>query len=346
LAADGGWARLDAGPSLRVGDSGPRVLALRDRLASEGFAAAAEGTRETFDAELAAALAAFQAARGLAADGVLGADTLAALNVPADAILRRIELNLERLRWLPREQPASRVEVNVPAAELVYYEDGAEALRMRAIVGASTNRTPMLAATIEAIILNPTWTVPESIARNEILPASAADPTYLERNGYSVADGRVVQAPGPQNALGQVKVDAPNRFGVYMHDTPTRGLFAGSERALSHGCVRLERPRDLASALLRGQGWTREMIDAEIARGATTRVALAAPIPVFFLYQTASIEAGRLRLFPDPYGWDDVLARALQAPQAASHARTAVAMCAARPDSAPIVQSPPQGRSR
>jgi murein L,D-transpeptidase YcbB/YkuD len=279
---------------------------------------------------------------------VLGADTIAALNVPVEAVVRRIDLNLERLRWLPRELPASRIEVNVPSAELVYYENGAEALHMRAIVGASTNRTPMLAAAVEGVILNPAWLVPDSIARNEILPAAAADPTYLARNGYSVTDGRVQQAPGPGNALGQIKFDSPNGFGVYMHDTPARELFARVGRALSHGCVRLEGARELAGALLRGQGWTREGIDAQIAARATTRVALAAPIPVFFLYQTASAEAGRLRLFSDPYGWDEVLARALEAGSqlAPEQARTADVMCAVLPVRPPMRQSSSEARSQ
>ena len=308
----GGWAPVDAERTLREGDSGPQIAALRIRLSAEGFQAAPESELEFFDAQLATALAQFQAVHGLPADGVLGRATIAALDVPAERRFRQIELNMERLRWLPRELPATRVEVNIPTAELVYYEEGEISLAMRTIVGTRANKTPSMITDIRAIILNPPWNVPTSIARNEILPLEAAEPGYLTRNGYVLLDGRLQQAPGPGNALGRIKFETPNPFGVYMHDTPAPQLFQRERRALSHGCVRVEHPRDLAEALLQGQGWSREDIEAAIEEGATQAILLAEPVPVFVLYQTVLTRPdGTVRFALDLYGWDAELERAL-----------------------------------
>lgn len=312
LVAAGGWPALADGPALREGDHDPRVGALRARLALEGFASPQGDDADLFDAPLTAAVRAFQEARFLAADGVAGADVRAALNAPAEARLHAIDLNLERERWLPRPLPATRVEVNIATAELTYVLAGKRYMAMRAIVGAPRHRTPMLAAAIEAVTLNPPWRVPASIANAEIWPAARRDPTYLARRGYNVVDGQLVQAPGPSNALGRVKFELPNPFSVYLHDTPEPRLFARARRTLSHGCVRLEDPRGLAEALLAPQGVARAEIDALIEAGATVRRDLDAPIPVYLLYRTAFVdEAGAVVFAPDPYGWDERLERLL-----------------------------------
>jgi murein L,D-transpeptidase YcbB/YkuD len=317
IVAAGGWPLLETGAVLREGATGSSIGALRRRLSIEGYAANTDGDPNLFDGLLADALARFQTAHALAADGVAGRETIAALNVPAQRKLRQIELNMERLRWLPRALPPTRIEVNIPTAELTYYENGAVALSMRVIVGKPENVTPNAIATIAAVTFNPAWRVPASIARNEILPLAEGNPDYLASHGYTHVDGRLVQAPGPGNALGRIKFEMPNPFDVYLHDTSSPHLFDRRRRTLSHGCVRVQRPRELAEALL-GEHWPLARIDAEIDRGETHTVVLPVPVTVVLLYQTVVAELDGVAHFaPDVYGWDEELDRALSGQPAA-----------------------------
>jgi murein L,D-transpeptidase YcbB/YkuD len=308
----GGWPSMDAGALLREGDHGSNVGALRRRLSAEGYATdVADSDADLFDETLTAALVQFQETHGLAADGVAGPETVAALNESPQQKLRTIELNMERLRWLPRTLPATRIEVNIPTADLTYYENDRPRLNMRVIVGTRTNMTPNAIATIGAVTLNPAWKVPASIARSEILPLAERDPNYLASHGYADVDGRLVQAPGPENALGRLKFEMPNPFDVYLHDTSSPQLFARARRTLSHGCVRVEHPRELAEALL-GAEWPRPRIDATIETGETQSIPVPRPVPVFLLYQTVVAQAdGGARFAEDVYGWDAELDRAL-----------------------------------
>lgn len=310
-AAAGGWAPLAGDLRLAKGDAGEGVGRLRDRLAAEGFASA-DVVDQAFGPSLDAAVRAFQAARGLEVDGVVGPATLQALNVPAAGRLQQIDLSLERWRWLPRTLPARRVEVNVAAAEAGLVDQGAETLRMRIVVGAVGHNTPLFSSTIHSVVFNPPWNVPTSIARNEILPKARRDSGYLARNRYRYVGGQLQQAPGPGNSLGRVKLDFDNPFGVYLHDTPSRAAFGRARRALSHGCMRMEKPRELAALLLAPQGWSAAQVKAAIDAGSTRRVQLSAPTPVFITYQTAWVGPdGRAAFAPDVYGWDTALARAL-----------------------------------
>lgn len=312
LAAAGGWPSIPEGTNLRVGDSGAAVQDLRARLGVEGFSAPAPDDPTVFDPGLDAALRAFQSARGLEVDGVLGPATRRALNVSAAERLAQIDANLERWRWLPARLPAERVEVDTGAAEARLYRDGAVILPMRAIVGAPKTPTPMFASQIETIVFNPPWNVPTSIAQGELLPAEARSPGYLARRGICWVDGRLQQRPGPDNALGVIKFDLPSPFGVYLHDTPAKSLFNRAGRALSHGCMRLEKPRELALALLSPQGGTAESIEAAVATGRTSSVRLQRPVPLYVLHWTAWVEAdGSVVFRPDIYGWDRKLMRAL-----------------------------------
>lgn len=298
-------------PTLREGSTHEALALVRSRLTVEGFPASPTTAPALFDPGLASALEAFQARRGLAVDGVLGPATRAALDVPPSARLTQIEANLERLRWLPRDLPADRVEVNIAAAEAALIQAGRPVLRMRIVVGDLSHKTPMFASRLEAVVFNPPWNVPASIANDEILPRAARDPGYLARNNFVRIDGRLQQRPGPNNSLGQIKFDLPSPFGVYLHDTPGKAAFQRPVRTLSHGCMRLEKPRELALALLAPQGWREAEVTAAIATGATRRVTLDRPVPLFVLYQTAMIEDGRIRFVPDAYGWDAKLTAAL-----------------------------------
>lgn len=303
MAARGGWTPLPPGAA---------PAALRQRLLAEGYAAQPVADPAQFDAPLAAALALFQARHGLAADGALGVRTRAALDVPVAERLAQIEANLERWRWLPRGLEPDRLEVDIGGATATLFAAGEPVLEMKAIVGDPRHLTPMFASRLEAVVFNPPWRVPDSIARAELLPRNARQPGYLARNGFSFIDGRLVQRPGPRNALGQVKFDFDSPFGVYLHDTPGRAAFALPERALSHGCMRLEKPRELAALLLAPQGGSPGGVEAAIAAGATLRVPLRNRVPLYVVYRTVTVDAeGGVGFRRDVYDWDRKLIRAL-----------------------------------
>jgi murein L,D-transpeptidase YcbB/YkuD len=229
---------------------------------------------------------------------------------------RQIELAMERLRWLPDLKGQRLVVVNIPAFSVwgwdVERADGIPALGMAAIIGrARQTKTPVFTAAMTSIVFNPSWNVPQSIVRNEILPAFARDPDYLRRHHMEMTDAggtpRVRQAPGPWNALGRIKFDLPNPHSVYLHGTPAQELFNRPRRDFSHGCVRLSNPIALAEWLLKGQGhWTREGIQAAIDRGTTSTVALADPPQVVVFYMTAEFVPadGSVRFVEDLYGHD------------------------------------------
>jgi murein L,D-transpeptidase YcbB/YkuD len=280
--------------------------------------AKAPDAKTILDAPLSKVLADFQTRHALPASGVLDAATQAELDVPAAARLAAIDLNLERERWLPPALPADRIEVDIAAQMLTVFQAGQPGLTMRAIVGNPTHHTPSFVTRTTAVVFNPPWVVPSSIASAELYPKERRSPGYFARNGFHIVNGQLIQAPGPKAALGYVKFDLISPFGVYLHDTPSRSLFKRDRRALSHGCMRLEMPRELAALLLGKQGWTRADVDAAIAAGATRRVGLAVQTPVFVVYRTAVADgAGVLNTRPDVYRWDAKLAAALQGQPAA-----------------------------
>jgi len=311
LSATGGWLEIPAGPALAEGDRSSTIPVLRRRLAAEAREAQPVVDPTLFDAALARAVRGFQAAYGLEPDGVVGPATRAAMNISAQARLEQIEANLERWRWLPHSLPADRIEVDTGAQEATLYLDDRQALRMRVVVGRPERKTPMFAAVVEAVIVNPVWNVPSSIARNELLPAESRRPGTLARMGISSVDGRLQQRPGPANALGRIKFDMPNRFDVYLHDTPARALFERPVRAFSHGCVRLERPLELAGLLLARQDASPAHLDQAIDAGGTVRLRLARAILVYVTYRTAEVVDGLVRFRPDIYLWDRELSAAL-----------------------------------
>jgi murein L,D-transpeptidase YcbB/YkuD len=319
MAGRGGWQDVSAGPAIGPGDSDPRVPALRLRLAAESAAPvppppAGAGTDSTLDAPTVEALKAFQRRHGLNDDGRLDKKTLAALNTPLAARIDRIRANMERWRWLPATLPAERVQVNIAAAVMTLFKADQPVLSMKAAPGRPDDRTPMLESQIRAIVFNPPWNVPASIARKEIYPKEHAHPGYMRREEIRVIQTpgggqRLQQAAGDKSALGRVKFDFENPYGVYLHDTPSRAAFDRSNRLVSHGCVRLEKARDLAAALLQGQGaWDAKTIDDAIAAGATQRTAMAKPVAVLIFYWTAFVGPdGAVTFTADPYDWDHAL---------------------------------------
>ena len=331
-----GWRTLPASDAIHPGDRGEAVAGLRDRLASE-VPMPATDSAAVYDMPLEASVRAFQQSHGLLEDGIVGRETRAALNVAARARREQIELALERLRWLPADLGRRHIRISIPAFELAFVEDGRTLLAMRIVGGRPDWPTPVFSARMTSIVLSPVWNIPVSIAEREVVPEIRRDPTWLDRNhvrvvtGYGAAERvvspstidwgqydprrspfRLRQDPGPGNSLGSVKFLFPNPYSTYLHDTPARGLFSEPVRAFSHGCMRAEKPIELAEILLADLGWDESAILAAIARGVERAVALADPVPVHVLYQTAWVDAaGEPQFRDDLYGHDRRLARAL-----------------------------------
>jgi L,D-transpeptidase YcbB len=335
----GGWPEMPIGPTLRQGDEGDRVAALARRLQASGDLHQTE-TSTRFDSELAQALRQFQRRHGLADDAVVGQATQRALNVPVTARIDQIIVNLERWRWLPENLGDYYVIVNVAGFKLDVIENDRSVLEMRVVVGQPYRRTPVFSGRISYLVLNPSWEVPPTIAVKDKLPLIKADPNYLVERGYDVLQGwgeqerqvdpatvdwtavtarnfpyRLRQRPGPFNALGAVKFMFPNKFSVYLHDTPSRELFGRDARAFSSGCIRLEAPLDLAELLLADQrAWARPAIEAARESGVERTIRLTREVPVHLLYWTAWIDRGdgQLHFADDIYGRDEPVLRELR----------------------------------
>jgi len=311
LTLPGGVRKLEQGDTAEV--IGP----LRHRLHLLGDLEA-NGSWPVYDAELDPAVRRFQARHGLEPDGVIGPAFMGALNVPLAQRLRTMLINMERLRWMPAEQPPDLLLVNIPEFRLHVYEDGKEVMDMSVVVGARVTHTVIFGDVLSQIVFSPTWTVPASITQGEILPKMKADPDYLSKNNMEIIGGTeavpvVRQRPGASNALGRVKFLFPNSYSIYMHDTPSRGAFSLEQRAFSHGCIRLSEPEKLADYLLRGDtAWTVARIREAMFSGRETTVRLGTGTPVRIVYFTAWVdEEGRLNFRDDVYGHDEQLAREL-----------------------------------
>ena len=221
-----------------------------------------------------------------------------------EARVRQIVVNLERWRWLPRSLPAERVWVNLASAQLVLYQEDRPVFTTRVVIGEVDKQTPELQTSITSLLFNPPWNVPYSIATKEILPKLSRDPDYLSKHHMVMrGNGAIQQLPGRGTALGQLKFEMPNRFDVYLHDTPLKNLFSRDNRRQSHGCVRVQNPRELAALLLQQPV---EVIDKGIALGSTNRRMLPAPIALFLVYQTAIVGSdGTVEFRPDTYQRDE-----------------------------------------
>ena len=348
-AESGGWGPKVPGKGLKPGETSSAADALRRRLIAMGdlqpepeLLSDDTQTVSTYDSRLKAAVIKFQDRHGLNPDGIAGPATLRALNQPVARRIAQAMLNLERLRWRTNQRLGRRIEVNQAAYRMSVYDDDDKPLHeSRVVIGKSERRlqTPEFSRTMSYMVLNPRWNVPRSIVTREMLPEAKKDPTFFERqNMVLYRRGKkidatkdvnwaemtpevfgehygVIQKPGPGNALGNVKFMFPNGHNIYLHDTPSKHLFADQMRAHSHGCVRVERPFALAWLLLSEQSDNPgEMIENILAGGEETEVPLERPIPIHLMYLTSWVDhAGTLHFREDVYGRDEALARALHA---------------------------------
>lgn len=335
IIAQGAWPIMPQGRTLRPGDRDPQVAVLRKRLEASGELKTAQpGIQlDKYDPSVELAVKKFQSRQGLAVDGVVGPNTREALNVPAEQRRQQILLNLERWRWLPHKWNNNYVIVNTAAFTLSAHR-GSENLTMRVIVGKDYLKTPVFSKEMRYIEVNPYWNVPHSIAVKEMLPKIKKNPGYLAANNYQLISGggvinpwhidwqyvngnnfpgRLRQMPGPKNALGRIKFMFPNRFNVYMHDTPDRHLFQRARRAFSHGCIRVQKPVELALLILENDPyWTREHLEQVIASGKRRVININSDWVVHILYWTAWVDQyGQLNFCPDIYSRDAVLWAAL-----------------------------------
>ncbi len=289
------------------------VAGLRARLAAEGMLASGTATPASqpgsavYDRSLAGAVAQFQSRHGITVDSMIGKETFDALNKPAAYRAAQIAANLERMRWLPRTLGQRYIAVNVSAFRLEAYDNGEKTLDMRVIVGEDyeDKATPVFSDSMETVVFRPYWNVTDDIAAKEVFPKIASDPAYLSANNYEIyqegGKRRVRQKPGDENSLGLVKFLFPNDFNIYLHDTPNRELFAKDVRAFSHGCIRVEKPNDLAQWAL---GWDAARVDQAINGSDNQTFKVSKKIPVFITYGTAYMRDGELFFGNDLYSRD------------------------------------------
>ncbi|MCC0049093.1 MAG: L,D-transpeptidase family protein [Rhodobiaceae bacterium] len=338
LAAVGGWPQVPGGPTLKEGMTDPqRVPVLRKRLEVAGFMRQGAHSGDVFDGALVEGLKVFQERHGLEIDGAVGPNTLAELNVTAEQRVRQIEINMERRRWMEDKPGDFYIFVNLADQFLKVVErrpDREHTIHTAlTVVGKQFHRTPVFSETMKYIVINPSWNVPFSIATKEYLPKLKQNPGVLAaQNIRLLADGRDVdpysinwasvtprtfrwqlqQRPGKNNALGEVKFMFPNRFNVYIHDTPSKGLFSQASRVFSHGCIRVQNPFDLADVILGRQGMSHKEIQQIKDTGSERIVRLKEPIPVHINYLTAWVNKdGTVHFRRDVYGRDAALDKAL-----------------------------------
>ena len=344
IAINGGWPNVPKGPVLTEGEKGDtaRLQALASRLQAEGFlaavppelASAPAGGKAVYSKELADGVRHFQATRTVEVDGSLGPETQEELNVPVMSRLRQIALNLERWRWVPDDFGPRAVVVNLPGYNLDVEESGRQVMSMRVIVGEEGWETPVFTDNIRYMVLNPYWNVPNGIFTKEMLPELRKNPGYLAANDMEVVDGerddspvvspsmvwnigegsglRVRARPGEKNPLGKVKFMFPNKYDIYLHDTPARAVFDQPDRSESHGCIRVERPFDLADYLMRDDPqWSGGQLRAAIDAGEQRDVKLPEPVPVYLLYFTAMPGSdGGVAFYEDIYDVDSAQGQA------------------------------------
>lgn len=330
----GGWPKVADGHSLKPGMDEPAVAQLRSRLVAGGFLEPrfAHGTK--YDGAVTAAVKKYQAEQYLGADGMAGATTLGALNVSVDARIDQVRVNMERARWLLYKLQGTFVIVDIAGYKVAMYRDGQPIWRSRVQVGKPYRNTPIFQAEITYITFNPTWTVPPTILKEDVLPKILKNPGYLDANRIKVIDraGAVVdpstvdwtrpnglslrQDAGQDSSLGQVVIRFPNDYAIYLHDTPHRELFAKTVRATSSGCIRVENPLQLVELLFNDPvRWNSAGIQKQLANGRTENIRLPVKVPVLLAYWTVDLNSdGRVTFKPDVYDYDSTVLRSLNQP--------------------------------
>ena len=364
LQKKGGWKKLPHFRRLRLGDTGQVVIKLRERLTASGdlkkrscdadadigniFEKDEKSSDSkldikitpdaTFDKCLEDAVKNFQSRHGLKADGVVGKSTKKVLNIPIEDKIDKILLNIDRVKWLPRDEDSRYIIVNIPEYMLHYIENGKEIDKIPVIVGKKRHNTPIFKEDISYIVLNPYWKVPAGIVRKEIIPHMIRDPRYLKKEGLEIHINwyeksrrinpysiywkdyyhtnlkfpyRIMQAPGPKNALGKIKFKFPNRFNVYLHDTPTKRLFRRAERAFSHGCVRVSKPIKLFETIASVNNIDIKRYRKILRGKRKVQINLKRKIPVYIIYLTAgyNTHSGQVEFRDDIYGYDKMQKR-------------------------------------
>ncbi|WP_447789277.1 MULTISPECIES: L,D-transpeptidase family protein [Pseudomonas] len=330
----GGWPKIPAGQTLRPGMDDASVAQLRARLVAGGYLTAKTNARSDYDDSVMAAVKKYQTEQYLGADGVAGPATLAALNVPVEARIDQVRVNMERARWLLYKLQGTFVIVDIAGYKVSFYRDGKLIWRSRVQVGKPYRSTPIFQSEITYVTFNPTWTVPPTILVKDMLPKIRNNPGYLDANRIRVIDreGNVLdpltvdwdnprgltlrQDAGSDNSLGQVVIRFPNDYAIYLHDTPHRELFAQSNRATSSGCIRVENPLQLVELLFNDPvRWDSAGIQKQLANGKTENIRLPVKVPVLLAYWTVDLSLdGRVTFKPDVYGYDNPVLRALNRP--------------------------------
>ncbi len=320
LSKQGNWEQFKApSKSLKPGDTSLLIPSIKKRLQLLGDATIMDSSN-TYDSSLLLAVRSFQQRMGLGVDGSIGKKMMEELNVLPSKRIEQILLNLERIRWMPKQTDSNYVLVNIPEFKLHVFDSGKQQLEMRVIVGSAANSTVIFSGNLQYIVFSPYWNVPESIVSKEILPSMKRNPNYIanknmEITGYSNGLPMVRQKPGAGNSLGLVKFLFPNSHSIYLHDTPNKDLFSESSRSLSHGCIRLSEPKKFAQYLLREDTatiWKSKVIDSCMHLSTEKWVTLKKKVPVLLVYFTAWVDAnGKLNFRKDIYKHDEKLAAKL-----------------------------------
>jgi len=339
LAAAGGWPTIPNGAKLEPGSHDDRVPLIRKRLRISGdYEGPKDGGGDYYGKELEKAVRHFQERHGLEVDGRVGKATLVAMNVSAEERVNQIRVNLERMRWVSDKLPKDYLLVDIAAQRVELHREGREVWQAKAIVGRPDRPTPIFRDRIEYLEFNPTWTVPPTILKEDVVPKARQNPDAVRKKGLEIIDrhGNKVepeavdwkvaannlpytfrQPPGPKNALGQVKFMFPNRYSVYLHDTADRHLFGRTNRTLSSGCVRVDKPIELAERVLNDPKWTPDKFTTVFESKKPSSVRLKKPLPVILSYWTAEAnEQGQVRFREDFYGYDKPVLGALDGPGA------------------------------
>ena len=338
-AEEGGWPQVRSGETLKKDMDDPRILEIREFLTATGDLKSMETDQESvFDQELENAVKKFQTRHGLSVDGAIGKGTVEQMQVPIEKRIEQIKLNLERLRWIFHHPDEDFLLVNIAGFHVRRFTNRQEVFNSRVIVGKYHHESPVFKGEMEYIVMNPTWTLPYSIATNETLPKLKKDPGYLAAKHMEVMDrgGNILnpstidwsqysrgnfpfiirQKAGPWNALGEVKFIFPNKYSVYLHDTPSRSLFDRQDRAFSHGCIRTEDKWGLLMSLMDDpEVWNMEKINEILESGETTKIDLPKPINIYLVYLTAVADKeNNLYFFKDVYKRDEAVSRELDKP--------------------------------